>query len=196
MFKSGSLSEWYYNKTYKSISSDKNNENESIEKDTKKIIKLKIIFSQQNENEKETDIEIYNTESIENLIKKFCIIKKISNKNLYITKKDLKKIKNDKTINQAKISNNETMFIFEKKEKEKNSDNKEINFNINYLGENFTFKCSKDDIFSECIKSFIEKKGEKKNFLYIFNGNIIDKNKSLDNLEIKNGSVVRIGELK
>lgn len=47
----------------------------------------------------------------------------------------------------------------------------------------------------DCIQSFIdETKG--KSFLFIYNDNILDKNKSLEELNIKNGDEVKVGELK
>ena len=40
----------------------------------------------------------------------------------------------------------------------------------------------------------MKKKG--KSFLFIYNDNILDKNKSLEELNIKNGDEVKVGELK
>ena len=100
----------------------------------KKIIKVKIIskqtsaqklnyeISKDNENEC-TEIEIYNTELIDNLIKKYSKVKQIKSKNLYLTKKDLKKIKNNITISEAKIKNNEIIFIIEGNENEEKGNN-------------------------------------------------------------------------
>ena len=82
-----------------------------------KIINYEI--SKNNEKE-ETEIEIYNNELIENLIKKYYNIKKLESKNAFLTKKNLEKINNNLTINQAKIENNETIYIFEDDEKEEN----------------------------------------------------------------------------
>lgn len=83
-----------------------------------KIINYEI--SKNNEKE-ETEIEIYNNELIENLIKKYYNIKKLESKNAFLTKKNLEKINNNLTINQAKIENNETIYIFEDDEKEENN---------------------------------------------------------------------------
>lgn len=220
-YKTGSLSEWYNNnKSNKSFNNSTMNTNEKFYKNKrntdnstkKKLIRINIIFNQQkkleiskeNENENElTQIEIYNTQTIGNLIKKYCNNKKIkSNNNLYITKKDLKKIKNNLTINEAKIQNNETIYIFEDnnnknndKNNENDNENNEIIFNINYEGKNYSFSGFKDNTFLDCIKSFIEENEEKK-FFFIFNENIIDKNKTLNELNIKNGNVIRVGEIK
>lgn len=92
------------------------------------MINVKIIFKQkidsldkniQNEifksNEIE-EIEINDTENIGNLINKYCNIKNIKKKNLFLMKKDFKKINNNMTISKAKIENNETIFIFEENE--------------------------------------------------------------------------------
>lgn len=175
----------------------------------KKIIKVKIISNYQNkfleqkinyeiskDNENEaTEIEIYNTELISTLIKKYCTAKLIKSKNLYLTKNDLKKIKNNISINEAKIKNNETIFIFEgneNKENGKNNDEKEeIKFEISYQDNNYSIIGFKNFKFSDCIKSFIkEKDGE--DFIFIYKEEIIDKNKTLDELNIKNGDIIKV----
>ena len=124
-----------------------------------------------------------------------------------MAKKDLKKIKNNLTINEAKIENNETLYILEKNNNDKSdnnnndsSDNNEYNdneifFNIKKKKKNYSFSGFEDNTFINCIKSFIKEKGEK-NFFFILNGNIIDKNKTLNELKIKNEDVIRIGEIK
>ena len=83
-----------------------------------------------NENEG-LEIEIYNTETIGNLLKKYCSKKKIKDNNLYLMKKDLKKLKNNLTLSQAGIVNNETIFLFQTNTNNNNDKNDEINFNIN-----------------------------------------------------------------
>ena len=148
---------------------------------------------------KSTEIKIFNTEIIGNLIKRYCNIKKMKkNNNLYLTKQDLKKINNNITIDEAKIENNETLYIFEHK-KNDNSDNvnksNEIFFNINYEGKNYSFSGFKENKFIDCIKSFI-KENTNRNIFFIFNGKIIDKKKSLNELNIKNKDIIRIGEIK
>ena len=155
------------------------------------------ISKDNNENENEvTEIEIYNTELIANLIKKYCKKKQIKSKNLYLTKNDFKKLKYNITINEAKIKNNETLFIFEANENEENGNNskekEEIKFEINYQDKNYSLIGFKKDKFSECIKSFIEEK-DGNDFLFICKGEILDKNKTLEELNILNGDIIEVG---
>ena len=117
---------------------------------------------------------------------------------MYLTKNDLKKINNKITINEAKIENNETVYIFEeKKDKDNYNDNKEngeIIFNINYQDKNYSINAFKNDIFLDCIKSFNEE-NEGNDFLFIYNDKIVDKNKSLDELNIQNGDTIKVEKL-
>ena len=171
--------------------------NNKLNKNEKKMIKVKIINKtnkNKNEDINETEIEINNTESIANLIKSFCKTKKIEKNNFYLTKKDSKKIYKNLTIKEAKIGDNETLFIFEGNEKD-NEDNNQIKFYVNYLGKNYPCNGSKENIFSDCIKSFIEENGDNK-FIFIFNEKIINKGKSLSELNIENGNVVKVGQFK
>ena len=69
-----------------------------------------------------------NSESIGNLISKYCN-QKMKSKNLYLMKKDLKKLRKNITINDAKIENNETILICEEKKNEIPISNKEKNIN-------------------------------------------------------------------
>jgi hypothetical protein len=185
----------------------KNGENNN----KKRIIKINIIYNKKytisdektkseisKENEAEsTEIEIYNTETVGNLIKKYCNNKKIKESNsLYLAKKDMKKINDNLTIYEAKIKNNETVYVY----KENNNDSEdnernEIFFNINYEGKNFSFSGFQENTFIDCIKSFIKENGDK-NFFFILNGKIIDEKKSLNELNVKNEDVIRIGEIK
>ena len=171
--------------------------NNKLNKNEKKMIKVKLI-NKANKNEdiekNETEIEINNTESIANLIKNFCKTKKIEKNNFYLTKKDHKKIGKNLTLKEAKISDNETLFIFEGNE-EDNEDNNQIKFYVNYLGKNYPCSGSKDKKFSDCIKSFIEENGDNK-FIFIFNEKIINKGKSLSDLKIENENVVKVGQFK
>ena len=111
-----------------------------------------------------------------------------------MTKKDHKKIGKNLTLKEAKISDNETLFIFEGNE-EDNEDNNQIKFYVNYLGKNYPCSGSKDKKFSDCIKSFIEENGDNK-FIFIFNEKIINKGKSLSDLKIENENVVKVGQFK
>lgn len=134
LYKSGSLSEFYNNKSIKSFKNTGNN-NDNFDMN-KKIIKVNIISKIQkelliqkikseisnNDESEVTEMEIYNTQTIGNLIKQYCNKKEIKIDNLYLTKKDLKKINNNLTIIQAKIENNETVFIFNGSENEKRSE--------------------------------------------------------------------------
>ena len=74
--------------------------------------KIRTDISKNNENE-DTEIEIGISETIENLIKKYCNIKQIQKANLCLMKKDLKNVNSNLTISQANIENNETIFIYE-----------------------------------------------------------------------------------
>ena len=209
------MPEWYNNNN-KSIKSGNNPASHSNEEFytknkniKKKIMKVKIVYNMPNQtledkinydiykNSKNEglEFEIYNTETIGNLLKKCCNRKKIKDTNLYLMKKDLKKLKNNLTLSQAGIVNNETIFLFEANTDNNDDKNDEINFNINYRNEIFSFTGWKKDSFLDCIQSFVEeKKGN--NFLFIHNNNIIDKNKTLDELNIKNGDEVKVGEFK
>ena len=217
-YKTGAFSEWCNTKTLKSNNNSAghtienfytNNKSEIV---LKKLINIKIIFNQHilmqtleqkliYENTKDNDniatnIEIYNNETIENLIKKYCKLKKIKSNKLYITKKDFKKINKNLTINQAKIEKNETIYIFENENKNNIYDEDgEIIFNINFHEKNYSLSGFKNDKFSDCAKSFIDEIGEK-NILFISNEKVIDTNKSLKDLNIKNGDNVAVGELK
>lgn len=169
--------------------------NNKLNTTKKKIIKVKI-KNQKNKSEEleesETEIEIYNTDSIANLIKCYCKQKNIENKNFYLTKKDSKKICSNLAIKDAKIVDNETLFIFEGNEPD-NEDNNKIEFYINFIGKNYPCSGSKDNIFSDCIKSFIEENGDN-NFIFIFNDKVINKEKSLGELKIENENVIKVGQ--
>ena len=209
-YKTGSLYSKPLNSTYKSMGKENSYKNNTNEKIKKLLIKVKIIYNKQNqtleqiitsenskENENEiTEIEIYNTDKIRNLIKKYCDTKKLNPNNLFISKKDLKKIKSDLTINQAKIENNETIFINEGNEYNSNIDEEnEITFNINCQGKSYSLSGNKNDLFLDCIEPFIKDNIEQ-NYNFIVDNKIIDKNKSLEELNIKSGSVVKFCEMK
>ena len=130
---------------------------------------------------------------------KYCKVKQIKSKNLYLTKNDLKRLKINLTINEAKIKNKEIIFIFEENENKENRNNTEekekIKFEINYQDKNYSINGFKNDKFLDCIKSFNEEK-EGEDCLFIHKGEIIDKDKTLDELNIKNGDIIKVGELK
>ena len=160
--------------------------------------KINYEISKDNDNEI-TEIEIYNTDLISNLIKEYCKVKQIKSKNLYLTKNDLKRLKINLTLNEAKIKNKEIIFIFEENENKENRNNTEekekIKFEINYQDKNYSINGFKNDKFLDCIKSFNEEK-EGEDCLFIHKGEIIDKDKTLDELNIKNGDIIKVGELK
>ena len=85
-----------------------------------------------NENSKDNDnkpieVEIFKQDSIENLIGKYCC-EKMNSKKLYLMKKDLKKINKNSSINEAKIENNEIIYICkENSEEDKKLKIKELN---------------------------------------------------------------------
>ena len=66
---------------------------------------------------------------------------------------------------------------------------------MNYQGKNISLSGNKNDIFLDCVEPFIKDNIEKK-FFFIIDNKIIDKNKSLEDLNIKNGSIVTFCELK
>lgn len=181
------------------------------EVNNKKLITIKIIFNptilyqtleqklkydDPKDNDYEiTDIEIPSDETIGNLIKKYCEIKKLESNNKYIMKKNFQILKNSLTISQAKLENNETIYIFEDEEKDNHEEDKEIIFNINFKDKNYSLSGFKFNIFSDCAKDLIDEIGEK-NILFISNERVIDTNKSLKDLNIKNGDNIVVGELK
>jgi len=74
--------------------------------------------SKDNDN-KPIEVEIFKHDSIENLIGKYCC-EKMNSKKLYLMKKDLKKINNNSSINEAKIENNEIIYICKEESEEDN----------------------------------------------------------------------------
>lgn len=122
-----------------------------------------------------------------------------TNNYFYLAKQDLKKIDKNLTLKEAKIENNETLFILEDKNNnnncnnEKDSLNKEIIFYINYEGVSYSFSGFKENTFIDCIKSFTEDNGEKN---FIINNKIIDINKTLNELCVNNGDVIKVGEIE
>ena len=90
-------------------------------------IKLKIIDI----NNDETQIEIDNKDYVKTIIKLYCESKEESESNeLYLTKKDLNKLDENLTVNEAKINDNETLYIFEEDK---------IEFIINYNDKDFKY---------------------------------------------------------
>ena len=132
-------------------------------------IKLKIIDI----NNDETQIEIDNKDYVKTIIKLYCESKEESESNeLYLTKKDF---------NEAKINDNETLYIFEEDK---------IEFIINYNDKDFKISGNSKMTFDESIKSFIEENGNK-NFVFNLNGEAIDIKEELNKLGIKNGDVIK-----
>ena len=108
----------------------------------------------------------------------------------------MKKINNNLTIYEAKIKNNEKVYVLKENHNDsEDNERNEIFFNINYEGKNFSFSGFQENTFIDCIKPFIKENGDK-NFFFILNGKIIDEKKSLNELNIKNEDVIRIGEIK
>ena len=141
-------------------------------------IKLKIIDI----NNDETQIEIDNKDYVKTIIKLYCESKEESESNeLYLTKKDLNKLDENLTVNEAKINNNETLYIFEEDK---------IEFIINYNDKDFQISGNSKMTFDESIKSFIEENGNK-NFVFNLNGEAIDTKEELNKLGIKNGDVIK-----
>ena len=141
-------------------------------------IKLKIIDI----NNDETQIEIDNKDYVKTIIKLYCESKEESESNeLYLTKKDLNKLDENLTVNEAKINNNETLYIFEEDK---------IEFIINYNDKDFKISGNSKMTFDESIKSFIEENGNK-NFAFNLNGEAIDIKEELNKLGIKNGDVIK-----
>ena len=141
-------------------------------------IKLKIIDI----NNDETQIEIDNKDYVKTIIKLYCESKEESESNeLYLAKKDLNKLDENLTVNEAKINNNETLYIFEEDK---------IEFIINYNDKDFKINGNSKMTFDESIKSFIEENGNK-NFVFNLNGEAIDTKEELNKLGIKNGDVIK-----
>ena len=141
-------------------------------------IKLKIIDI----NNDETQIEIDNKDYVKTIIKLYCESKEESESNeLYLTKKDLNKLDENLTVNEAKINDNETLYIFEEDK---------IEFIINYNDKDFKISGNSKMTFDESIKSFIEENGNK-NFAFNLNGEAIDIKEELNKLGIKNGDVIK-----
>ena len=141
-------------------------------------IKLKIIDI----NNDETQIKIDNKDYVKTIIKLYCESKEESESNeLYLTKKDLNKLDENLTVNEAKINNNETLYIFEEDK---------IEFIINYNDKDFKISGNSKMTFDESIKSFIEENGNK-NFVFNLNGEAIDIKEELNKLGIKNGDVIK-----
>lgn len=141
-------------------------------------IKLKIIDI----NNDETQIKIDNKDYVKTIIKLYCESKEESESNeLYLTKKDLNKLDENLTVNEAKINDNETLYIFEEDK---------IEFIINYNDKDFKISGNSKMTFDESIKSFIEENGNK-NFVFNLNGEAIDTKEELNKLGIKNGDVIK-----
>lgn len=141
-------------------------------------IKLKIIDI----NNDETQIEIDNKDYVKTIIKLYCESKEESESNeLYLAKKDLNKLDENLTVNEAKINNNETLYIFEEDK---------IEFIINYNDKDFQISGNSKMTFDESIKSFIEENGNK-NFVFNLNGEEINTKEELNKLGIKNGDVIK-----
>ena len=141
-------------------------------------IKLKIIDI----NNDETQIKIDNKDYVKTIIKLYCESKEESESNeLYLTKKDLNKLDENLTVNEAKINDNETLYIFEEDK---------IEFIINYNDKDFKISGNSKMTFDESIKSFIEENGNK-NFVFNLNGEAIDIKEELNKLGIKNGDVIK-----
>ena len=145
-----------------------------------KTIKVKIIYNNTEISEKNTNsensknvddkneslattVEINIYETITNLIKKYCEITKKQGQKLYLTKSDYKKLKNNLTIEESTIKNNDTLYIFKEKlntdkEKEENKiiNKDEITFKLRYQNNKYTFSGKKTDLFVNCIKSCFE----------------------------------------
>ena len=141
-------------------------------------IKLKIIDI----NNDETQIKIDNKDYVKTIIKLYCESKEESESNeLYLTKKDLNKLDENLTVNEAKINDNETLYIFEEDK---------IEFIINYNDKDFKISGNSKMTFDESIKSFIEENGNK-NFVFNLNGEAIDIKEELNKLGIKSGDVIK-----
>jgi hypothetical protein len=146
-------------------------------------IKLKIIDI----NNDETQIKIDNKDYVKTIIKLYCESKEESESNeLYLAKKDLNKLDENLTVNEAKINNNETLYIFEEDK---------IEFIINYNDKDFQISGNSKMTFDESIKSFIEENGNK-NFVFNLNGEAIDIKEELNKLGIKNGDVIKADQEK
>ena len=127
-------------------------------------------------------MEIEKSEQIKDIIKLYCETKGLSNpEDYYLTKIDLNKIDENKTVKEASILNNQTLYILE---------GKKIDFVINYKEKEYKINGNDNMKFEKCIKSFIDENGID-NIAFTLNGENIDINKELNNLGIKNGDVIK-----
>lgn len=127
-------------------------------------------------------MEIEKTEQIKDIIKLFCETKGLSNpEDYYLTKIDLNKIDENKTVKEASILNNQCLYIFEAKK---------IEFIINYKEKEFKINGNDNMKFEDCIKSFIDENGSE-NIVFTLNGENIDISKELNKLGIKNDDVIK-----
>ena len=114
-------------------------ENSSKTLDFKNKIRIKLVDA----NTKETEIELDKSEQIKEIIKLYCEEKGISNiEDYYLTKSDLNKLEENKTIKEAEICDNQTLYIFERNK---------IEFIINYQQKKFKIEGNSDTKFEECI---------------------------------------------
>ena len=127
-------------------------------------------------------MEIEKSEQIKDIIKLYCETKGLSNpEDYYLTKIDLNKIDENKTVKEACILNNQTLYILE---------GKKIDFVINYNEKEYKINGNDNMKFEECIKSFIDENGID-NIAFTLNGENIDISKELNNLGIKNGDAIK-----
>ena len=135
---------------------------------------------------KETEIEIDKTELIKDIIKLYCETKSLSNpEDFYLTKINLNHLDENITAKEAKILNNQTLYIFE---------GKRIEFIINYQERDFEMKGFDNLKFEDCIKSFLDENGND-NFVFSLNGENIEISKELNQLGIKNDDVIKAEQI-
>lgn len=139
-------------------------------------------------NTNETELKLDKNDQVKKIIELYCELNRLAknnNNNYYLTKIDLNKLDENITIKEAKILNNQTLYIFE---------GNKIEFIINYKEKEFQIKGNDKMKFEECIKSFINENGNE-NLFFSLNGEQIDISKELNQLGIKNNDVVKAEQI-
>ena len=93
----------------------------------------------------------------------------------HITRKDSNEINDNASVNKEN-------------EDQKNNNEDNITFKLNYKQKENLIKCDKNKSFCDCVKNF-----NKNNFIFILKGKVIETNKTIKELEINNGDVIEVG---
>lgn len=195
------MKDWYKKK--------ENPRNQSMKESSKNISKkIKVIIK--NSDSKETAIEIKENDLLSKLIENYCnnIGIEYNDKLYYTLNNNSEKLNNKEKLSNLGIKNNDILII-KKIEEEENNINDNVNnessgieeedfngikFYLEYLGEKIELICKGDQKFEDVIKPFYDKQNGDKEFTYIFNNKIIDKNSTIKYLGIKDQNIVIAGK--